>query len=162
MRHSRLGIKLALLFALAFVLGCRDVTRNDFEVSEDTAYITKDMGQFTSYSNLAKEIAEHLVASMRVVQGNPDLKGIKEILFTYTGEFEDKYGNKTNDIWTRVVVPVNEWFKYSGEIREDAGEVKTRMLLHWIADGFPMTSGLLSLFAINRGNSQLSNDANSE
>ena len=143
MRYIRLGITLALLFALAFVLGCRDVSRNDFEVSEDTAYINKDMGQFSSYSSLAKEIAEHLVASMRVLENDPGLKEAEEALFTYTGEFADRYGNKTNDIWTRVIVPVREWFKYSEEIRGDAEEVKTRMLFNWTADGFPMSADLL-------------------
>ncbi len=143
MQYSRLCITLALLFALAFVLGCRDVSRKDFEVSEDTAFINKDMGQFSSYSNLAKDIAEHLIASMRIFEDNPDLKETEEILFTYTGEFEDKYGNKTNDIWTRVVLPVKEWFKYSEGIRESAKEVQARMLPHWIAEGFPMSVDLL-------------------
>jgi hypothetical protein len=135
------GITL-LLLVLVLAAGCRGVSREDFEISGDVAYVNRRIDHFPSYFLLAWEIAAHVVSGMQVVEEHQDLKGLKVVVFTYSGEMEDKYGNKWNDIWTRVAVPIQVWLKYSNEIRSDTCQVKNRMLYGWIAEGFPHSAGL--------------------
>jgi hypothetical protein len=56
---------------------------------------------------------------------------------------EDKYGNKRIDTWARVSVPVEEWFKYTEDVREDSYEVRKRVLAEWIVEGFPYSEELV-------------------
>lgn len=143
MKYRRIAGIILLLLVLIPAVGCKSVCREDFEVSGDAAYITWRMDHFPSYFLLAWVIADHVVSGMKVVDEDQGLRGLKVVIFTFTGELEDRYGNKWTDIWTRVVVPVKDWRKYSPEVRGDTYQVKNRMLYGWVAGGFPHSAGLL-------------------
>jgi hypothetical protein len=142
MKYRRVAGIILLLLVMVSAAGCKSISREDFEVSGDAACITWSMDYFPSYFLLAWVIADHVVSGMKVVEKDQNLRGLKVVIFTFTGELEDKYGNKWNDIWTRVVVPVKDWQKYSKEITHDTYRVRNRLLYDWIADGFPHSAGL--------------------
>lgn len=146
MKHSRIAGIILLLLVLVLTAGCESISREDFEISGDTAYITWHVDHFPSDFLLAWVIADHVVSGMKVVDEDQDLKGIKVVIFTVTGELEDKYGNKWTDIWTRVAIPVEEWRKYSLEIRTDTYQVKKRMLYGWVVERFPHSAALRKEF----------------
>ncbi|MCB2188808.1 MAG: hypothetical protein KQJ78_20505 [Deltaproteobacteria bacterium] len=131
-----------LLTGLVLFVGCEDVIRDDFKVYGDVAYVDKRFDDYDSTYILSWQIARHLVAAMKVLQENPDLRALHTVVFTYNGEMEDKYGNKRIDTWTRVSVPVVEWFKYSEEVRHDTHEIRKRVLADWIVEGFPYSAAL--------------------
>lgn len=143
MRYA-IGIGIILLLTgLVLFAGSEDVSHDDFKVYDDVAYVEKHLDDYDSTYILSWQIARHLVAAMKVVQENPDLRALQTVVFTYNGEMEDKYGNKRIDTWTRVSVPVEEWFKYTEEVRDDSFEVRKRMLAEWIVEGFPYSEALV-------------------
>lgn len=145
MRYA-IGIGIILLLTgLAIYAGCEDVSRDDFKVYDDVAYVEEHLDDYDSTYILSWQIARHLVAAMKVVQENPDLRALDTVVFTYNGEMEDRYGNKRIDTWTRVSVPVEEWFKYTEEVRDDSFEVRKRVLSEWIVEGFPYSEGLVKI-----------------
>lgn len=142
MRYA-IGVGIILLLTgLALYAGCEDVSRKDFKVYDDVAYVEKHLDDYDSTYILSWQIARHLVAAMKVVEENPDLRALHTVVFTYNGEMEDKYGNKWDDTWTRVSVPVEEWFKYSKEVRDDSFEVRKRVLADWVVERFPYSEAL--------------------
>jgi hypothetical protein len=143
MRYA-IGIGIILLLAgLILYAGGENVAPDDFKVYDDVAYVEKHLDDYDSTYILSWQIARHLVAAMKVVQENPDLRALQTVVFTYNGEMEDKYGNKRIDTWTRVSVPVEEWFKYTEEVRDDSSEVRKRVLAEWIVEGFPHSEALV-------------------
>lgn len=143
MRYA-IGVGIILLLTgLILHAGREDVSRDDFKVYDDVAYVEKHLDDYDSTFILSWQIARHLVAAMKVVEENPDLRALQTVVFTYNGEMEDKYGNKRIDTWTRVSVPVEEWFKYTEEVRDDSIEVRKRMMAEWIVEGFPYSEGLV-------------------
>jgi len=142
MRPGRSFETTLLLPALILVTGCERVTREDFKVYGDVAYIDKRITDYDSTYLLSWQIVRHLVAAMKVVEESPDLRALHTVVFTYDGAIEDKYGNWWVDTWTRVSVPVEEWFKYTEEVRHDTHEVRNRVLAEWIVEGFPFSEGL--------------------
>lgn len=143
MRYA-IGVGIILLLTgLVLYAGCEDVSRDDFKVYDDVAYVEKRLDDYDSTYILSWQITRHLVAAMKVVEETPDLRALHTVVFTYNGEMEDKYGNKRIDTWTRVSVPVEEWFKYTKEVRDDSFEVRKRMLAEWIVEGFPYSKRLL-------------------
>ena len=142
MRYA-IGIGIILLLTgLVLFAGAEDVSRDDFKVYDDVVYVEKHLDDYDSTFILSWQIARHLVAAMKVVEEDPDLRALHTVVFTYNGEMEDKYGNKRIDTWTRVSVPVEEWFRYTEDVRDDSFEVRKRMLAEWIVEGFPYSEGL--------------------
>jgi hypothetical protein len=142
MRYA-IGIGIILLLAgLILYAGGENVSQDDFKVYDDVAYVEKHLDDYDSTYILSWQIARHLVAAMKVVEENPDLRALQTVVFTYNGEMEDKYGNKRIDTWTRVSVPVEEWFKYTEEVRDDSFEVRKRVLAEWIVEEYPYSEGL--------------------
>lgn len=79
-------------------------------------------------------------------RGGPGESGFvrpKHRVLNQNNEMEDKYGNKRIDTWARVSVPVEEWFKYTEDVREDSYEVRKRVLAEWIVEGFPYSEELV-------------------
>jgi hypothetical protein len=139
---------IGLLVLCAFVslsIGCNSIgiSRNDFEVKGNSAFYTKHIESFFDYSTLLYDIAKDVVDGMKVVEENPDLKATKEIVFTYTFPLEDRYGNESDGIGARVIVPVTEWFKYSEQIRGNRYKVEKKLLGDWIVRGLPASDKLL-------------------
>lgn len=143
MRHGRSFETTLLLSALILVTGCERVSHEDFKVYGDVAYIDKRITDYDSTYLLSWQIVRHLVAAMKVIEESPDPRALHTVVFTYNGEMEDKYGNWRVDTWTRVSVPMEEWFKYTEEVRRDTHEVRKRMLAEWIVEGFPYSEALV-------------------
>ncbi|KMY67722.1 hypothetical protein AAU61_07470 [Desulfocarbo indianensis] len=143
MRYA-IGIGIILLLAgLILHAGGENVSQDDFKVYDDVAYVEKHLNDYDSTYILSWQIARHLVAAMKVVEENPDLRALHTVIFTYNGEMEDKYGNKRMDTRTRVSVPVEEWFRYTEDVRDDSSEVRKRILAEWIVEGFPYNEALV-------------------
>lgn len=144
MPFNRLVSMLAVLLVITVAAGCgSSVSKEDFEIKGNAAHITKHFDKFNAFVTLARDISQHVIEGMEVVEGNPDLRAAKIIVFTYTGELHDKYGNKSNGIWTRVVVPSAEWFKYTKETRDDWIYVQKHILPPWVIVGLPLSEGLV-------------------
>lgn len=137
MKYLLLLFILLLLLGICLVPDFGAVTREDVEVYEQTAYIDKRIEYFPTYFVLTWCIADHVASGMKVVETHPELRSLEHVVFNYSGEIEDRYGNKRDDTWTRVVVPVGEWIKYSKDLRESAYQVRNRMLRNWIVEDFP-------------------------
>ena len=144
MPFNRLVSMLAVLLVITVAAGCgSNVTKEDFEIKGNAAHITKHFDKFPSYITLARDISQHVIEGMEVVEGNPDLKAAKIIVFTYTGELQDKYGKKSNGIWTRVVVPTAEWFRYKKDLRTDWMHAQMYIFPQWVVQGLPLSAELI-------------------